>query len=73
MNTSLRARVFGQPRTDLCLDDEQVPAKSAAFWWINGYRARLLIWTRDEWEKMPTPPPDAQFHPHGVWCALRLD
>ena len=42
-------------------------------WRINGYRARLLIWTPDEWEKMDAPPPDAQYHPSGVWCALRMD
>jgi hypothetical protein len=45
----------------------------AAFWRINGYRARLLIWTHDEWEKLESPPSDAQLHPCGVWCALRLD
>lgn len=41
--------------------------------WINGYPARILIWSAEEWEQMEVRPPDAQFHPFGVWCALRLD
>ena len=73
MNATQVARVFAQPRTDLRLCEEPARDERAAFWWINGYRARLLIWTRDEWENMETPPSDAQFHPAGVWCALRMD
>jgi hypothetical protein len=45
----------------------------AVFWRINGFRARLLVWTAEEWERMDARPVDAQFHPSGVWCALRLD
>jgi hypothetical protein len=45
----------------------------AIFWRINGYRARLLVWTIPEWEKLETRPSDAQYHPSGVWCALRMD
>jgi hypothetical protein len=44
-----------------------------AYWLINGYRARLLIWTVDEWKKLEATPPDAQYHPCGLWCALRVD
>lgn len=45
----------------------------AVLWRINGFPARLLIWTADEWERLEARPADAQFHPSGVWCALRLD
>ena len=73
MNAISVARVFAQPRTDRRLCGEPVPDERATFWWINGYRARLLVWTQDEWENLQTPPLDAQFHPAGVWCALRMD
>jgi hypothetical protein len=42
-------------------------------WRINGYPASLLIWSLEEWERLPERPADAQLHPMGVWCALRLD
>jgi hypothetical protein len=45
----------------------------AVLWRINGFRARLLVWTVEEWEKLEAHPIDAQYHPSGVWCALRLD
>jgi len=41
-------------------------------WRINGHPARLLIWSPEEWEHLEVRPIDAQFHPFGVWCALRL-
>jgi hypothetical protein len=46
---------------------------TAPRWKINGYRARVLIWTVAEWEQLSDRPPDAQYHPSGVWCAIRLD
>ncbi len=45
----------------------------AAGWRINGYAARLVIWSPEEWENLEVRPLDAQFHPYGVWCALRLE
>ena len=42
-------------------------------WRINGHPARLLIWSTEEWEKLEERPADAQFHPFGVWCALRIE
>jgi hypothetical protein len=47
---------------------EQLPIT----WRINGYRTSLLVWTRDEWAKLETHPSDAQYHPSGIWCALRI-
>ncbi|MDG3005143.1 hypothetical protein [Paludisphaera mucosa] len=44
----------------------------ATGWRINGHPARLLIWSLEEWEHLEVRPIDAQFHPFGVWCALRL-
>ena len=45
----------------------------AAGWRINGYAAQLLIWSPEEWEKLEVRPMDAQFHPFGFWCALRIE
>jgi hypothetical protein len=74
MNTLLEAPVFLQATTDVCRRSEtRVMADRAAFWRINGYRVKLLMWTTDEWEQLESPPSDAQLHPAGVWCALRLD
>jgi hypothetical protein len=44
----------------------------ACGWRINGHPARLLIWSPEEWEELAVRPIDAQYHPFGVWCALRL-
>ncbi len=52
---------------------EEEPAERAAYWRINGYRAALYVWTVAEWESMAERPRDAQYHPSGLWCALRVD
>jgi hypothetical protein len=49
---------------------EEPPAVS---WRINGYRAVLRIWTPQEWASLTVRPADAQYHPSGVWCALRIE
>jgi hypothetical protein len=49
------------------------PAALSARWLINGYPARLLVWTVEEWENLEERPMDAQYHPLGFWCALRMD
>jgi hypothetical protein len=73
MGRSIRAHGFtptwGHPRLFLNRSSES----AAVFWRINGFRARLMVWTVEEWEKLELPPADAQYHPSGVWCALRLD
>jgi hypothetical protein len=73
MSASLLDWKLSEPWTRRRLDGRATPQERAAFWRINGHRARLLIWTPDEWARMETPPADAQFHPTGVWCALRLE
>ena len=66
-----KARKVGSGR--LRFDSKEATRmRPAAGWRINGHPARLLIWSREEWEHLEVRPIDAQYHPFGVWCALRL-
>ena len=47
--------------------------RNAAHWRINGFPATIFIWTAAEWERLDDQPPDAQYYPCGVWCAVRID
>ncbi len=49
------------------------PDSDGIFWKINGFRAKLLVWTTEEWNELEARPEDAQLHPSGIWCALRVD
>jgi hypothetical protein len=73
MRTDSGARPLTSRRGALRLYVPPGPDARAAFWRINGYRASLLIWTCDEWENLKDRPADAQYHPKGVWCWLRVD
>jgi hypothetical protein len=73
MSRSMRARHTVRGGSSLRLWREPGPDSSAVFWRINGYRATLLVWTQDEWASMDARPLDAQYHPSGVWCALRME
>ncbi len=73
MSASTMAWLFKEPRADADPNRSWTRDEPAAFWRINGYRTRLLVWTQEEWERLETPPSDAQYHPTGVWCALRLE
>ena len=42
-------------------------------WIINGFPAILVVWTQEQWAGLKDRPRDAQYHPNGVWCALRLE
>jgi len=69
-------RAEGSPAPHSFFHVGRRPAKrprAAAGWRINGYAARLVIWSQEEWDKLEVRPMDAQYHPHGVWCALRLE
>ena len=68
-----QARQVLPPWMDLRLYIAPGRESKAVYWRINGFRARLLVWTVAEWEKLEPRPTDAQYHPSGVWCALRLD
>ena len=46
---------------------------NVARWTINGFPARVIVWTSDEWERLEARPLDAQYLPCGVWCAIRVD
>jgi hypothetical protein len=61
------------PRAVLRLFQPHSPAVSSDRWRIDGHPARLLIWSIEEWENLEHRPSDAQFHPFGVWCALRIE
>lgn len=49
------------------------PIGQSASWRINGFPAKIVVWTHEEWIALENHPNDAQFYPCGVWCALRLD
>jgi hypothetical protein len=74
MSTLLMAEnLSGARAASLRLYFHSSPESGGVYWRINGFRARLLVWTPQEWDSLDTRPLDAQFHPSGVWCALRLD
>ncbi len=73
MMTPIQAYGFPLTRSDLRLFINRGSESAAVFWRINGFRARLMVWTAEEWEKLEPRPADAQYHPSGVWCALRLE
>lgn len=59
--------------TSLGLYRPPVSDQRVARWRINGFRAIMIIWTAEEWEMLTERPPDAQYVPCGVWCALRME
>jgi hypothetical protein len=73
-NTLLRVRgLAGSGTAALRLYAPGGPDAMTLSWRINGYRARLFVWTQAERETLESRPNDARYHPSGVWCALRLD
>jgi hypothetical protein len=73
MGRSLPSSRFATHRAVLRLYDPRSGSSGSDCWKINGHPARLLIWTTEEWERLEQRPADAQFHPFGVWCALRVE
>jgi hypothetical protein len=73
MGTLVQVRELLAARPGLRLFVNRGQECEAVLWRINGFRARLLVWTVEEWENLEARPTDAQYHPSGVWCALRLD
>ena len=41
-------------------------------WWLFA-PAIVVIWTQEQWADLKDRPKDAQLHPTGVWCALRME
>jgi hypothetical protein len=73
MGTSVQVSRFTTTQSDLRHILNRGSESTAVFWRINGFRARLMVWTVEEWDKLELRPADAQYHPSGVWCVLRLD
>jgi hypothetical protein len=73
MRRSSRASAPSGSGQDSRLDEDDERNSRAVLWRINGFRARLVIWSLQEWEQLDVRPSDAQYHPSGVWCALRMD
>ncbi len=50
------------------------PGMEVVYWRINGYRAAMLVWTDDEFERLPAweRPADAQHFSCGIWAVLRM-
>jgi hypothetical protein len=72
MNRAAEAQPFATPRTPLALFRPPGSESSLARWRINGHLAVIVVWTDEEWSRLPERPDDAQYYPCGVWCALRL-
>ncbi len=73
MGIPIQACGFTMSRGDLRLVLNRSSESAAVFWRINGFRVRLMVWTVEEWENLELRPADAQYHPSGIWCALRVD
>ena len=73
MSSIQRTRRMESSLPALRLYNPPLPPARSARWRINGHPASLLIWSAEEWERLEERPSDAQFHPFGVWCALRLE
>jgi hypothetical protein len=61
-----------QPRLGL-FEPTRTPDPEGVRWLINGFPASLLVWTQEQWASLNERPSDAQYHPNGVWCALRME
>ena len=73
MNRSTQVLQIATKRAELGLYNPPAPIANMVHWKINGYRATILVWTTEEWERLPERPTDAQYHPCGIWCALRME
>jgi hypothetical protein len=76
MDQANRSRGNEQPSPRLNLFrplSQATSAVPAARWTINGFPAILIIWTQEQWANLKERPSDAQYHPNGLWCALRME
>jgi hypothetical protein len=71
IQSAVRTRRNAEPSIQLYSGPEQ--SRNVAYWRVNGYPARVIIWTQAEWERLEKRPPDAQYLPSGLWCVLRID
>jgi len=73
MTNPARVREVATKRSRLKLHVPSADLASSARWLINGFPARILIWTAEEWGRLSDHPDDAQQYPNGIWCALRME
>ncbi len=73
MSRAIQVPPSVESRARLGLFQPPVTETNTAQWRINGYRATIIIWTSEEWERLRERPTDAQYYPCGVWCALRME
>jgi hypothetical protein len=76
MNQANRSEGNAKPSPRLNLFRPQSQATMsvpAARWNINGFPAILIIWTQEQWANLKERPNDAQYHPNGLWFALRME
>ena len=72
MTNPARVLTVALKRNRLNLHHPSSVVPSSTNWLINGYPARVVTWTREEWASLDDRPVDAQQGPNGVWCALRM-
>ncbi len=72
LNGGFRPRSGSQSTSELSAFDPSGPERNVAYWKINGFPARIVVWTIAEWERLEERPTDAQYFPCGIWCALRV-
>jgi hypothetical protein len=48
--------------------------QDVVYWRVNGYRAAMLVWTDEEFERLLPweRPADAQHFSCGIWAVLRM-
>jgi hypothetical protein len=73
MSQAARAREVATKRSTLRLHIPLPEVNGSAGWLINGFPAKVLIWTAEEWSRLTDRPIDAQPYQDGIWCALRMD
>jgi hypothetical protein len=73
MTNAARASDVATLRSNLRLHTPPADPVGSALWLINGFPARILIWTAEEWARLTDRPNDAQPCPNGIWCALRME
>src|SRR5437660_12475781 len=81
--THRRARIMHSPNQGaraatppprLRIFEPAVPTPSSGVrWLIDGFPAIILLWTQEQWASLRDRPSDAQYHPAGVWLALRME
>ena len=73
MNNAMQTRQVAMKRRNLKIHEPRQEPPVSVYWLINGFPARIIVWTAEEWAMLIDRPQDAQPLPNGIWCALRID